>query len=1296
MSHNFYWEEYFRNRILERGWNYYEQGRVSEVTQELEWFSGFVSGTHTYYVELGLDEDFDIDPELMYCDCPHAQDGNLCKHMAALLYYVSIELGAFDDSYSEKPDDLFSDGEDIFSEDADDKGGMAAGVGIPFETQPESQSAESAAASEISALQKAEHEKLSASFSDEASEDVHSIFENTASYRYFRYQDYGKDLDIPKEEVAYARKLIREGKVLPPVVRFGYQNRLNDNGMVASFSSSLADYYYGECTVVCGPHRVLDSKCPRWDCEYKDRSAYGKRGKKRLCEHELAVLLQAKDYLKEHNPGDTTDQYGMNLINEVIARNETSLQSSKELKADAIGLEPYVEIDPFDGVNLFFRVGSKRKYKIKNLPEFVENVQYKQEMMFGRNTVLQLGTEYFDEESLAWYRFVEDELREYGQRNSSINMQMNRRYYRPDLPEIKDGIPLYGAILDRFVSLMGDRPAEFTIKDYGKKDKQMLTARHQDYRLPIRISPDYDLSSNEFCGITITGHVPEFLRGQQTSYYPEAPWLYCIPEETTRALQPFLQAARFGDRDIKISIGRRHLADFYYKTLPHLKDVVSVEESGRDVILKYLAPEPSFAVYIDVDEESVLCRPEVRYGNMIRNVLDHHDTELEWERAAAANRDVESEDDFIEALLKYFPNIDYQDQLLFVDRSDDAVFDLMNEGLDELLGICEVHLTDRFRRLHLRRQVKVEMGISVEGNLLDLSLEVEDLSEEELLDLLYSYKEKKRYIRLKNGDYLKLDESETVEQLSSLMEMMRISPKEFVKGKMQIPSYRALYLDKMLEQTQEIYADRDRRFKKLIKEFKTVEDADYDVPDSLKSVLRNYQKDGYRWLRTLDAYGFGGILADEMGLGKTVQVIAVLLAVAKEQTQPSLIVSPASLVYNWQEELKKFAPSLSVALVTGTKKERASMISRYRDNHVLVTSYDLLKRDIDQYEGKEFRFMVIDEAQYIKTRTTAAAKAVKLVCAQTKFALTGTPIENRLSELWSIFDFLMPGFLYEYSVFRSDLETPIVKHEDEGVSKRLSRMVSPFVLRRRKQDVLKDLPEKLEEVQYAAMDTKQRRLYEAQVTRMKQSLKKQSDEEFGRKRIEILAQLTRIRQICCDPAMYLENYDGESAKREACMDLLQSAAEGGHKVLVFSQFTTMLELLECDLDQAGLAYYKITGATPKEKRIELVKQFNEDDTPVFLISLKAGGTGLNLTGADIVVHYDPWWNLAVQDQATDRAHRIGQTRKVTVYKLIMKNTIEEKILEMQEKKRKLADDILNSEAAGSSVISREDLLEILG
>ncbi len=345
---------------------------------------------------------------------------------------------------------------------------------------------------------------------------------------------------------------------------------------------------------------------------------------------------------------------------------------------------------------------------------------------------------------------------------------------------------------------------------------------------------------------------------------------------------------------------------------------------------------------------------------------------------------------------------------------------------------------------------------------------------------------------------------------------------------------------------------------------------------------------------------------------------------------------------------------------------------------------------------RELRFslMVLDEAQYIKNQKASMTKAVKAVNAELRFALTGTPIENRLTELWSIFDYLMPGFLYSYTEFSRRLETPITKQKDPAATERLKRMTSPFILRRLKADVLKDLPPKLEEVRYTRFDDEQRKIYDGQVVRMKQLVA--SSDGSGEDKLRLFAELTRIRQICCDPSLILEDYRGGSAKRDACLELVKSAMGGGHRMLVFSQFTSMLALLEEDLKAEGIPCFKLTGSTPKEQRLRLVREFNDGDTPVFLISLKAGGTGLNLTGADVVIHYDPWWNLAAQNQATDRAHRIGQQNQVTVYRIIVKDTIEERILALQEAKRDLAEAVLSGEGTSLASLSQEELLQLLG
>ena len=625
--------------------------------------------------------------------------------------------------------------------------------------------------------------------------------------------------------------------------------------------------------------------------------------------------------------------------------------------------------------------------------------------------------------------------------------------------------------------------------------------------------------------------------------------------------------------------------------------------------------------------------------------------------------------------------------------TDDGMFDFLRRDIARLEHYGDVKGTDAFRKHAIRKVPQMKLGISVESGIMDLSLTSAGLSEEELLAVLRSYHRKKRFHRLSSGDYIDLSDDAQIRDMDSMLSGLDLTPEELAQKSVQMPLYRALYVDRMLEEHEDIVSSRDRVYRALIRNFRSINDADIEPPESLTDVLRTYQTYGFKWIKTLESAGFGGILADEMGLGKTLQMISVLLSDYQTGTvkDPSLIICPASLVYNWQEEFARFAPDIVVTPIAGGAATRRKALGN-TDTQVYVISYDLLKRNIASFADRSFFYVVLDEAQYIKNAGAAVTKSVKTLHAAHRFALTGTPIENRLAELWSIFDFLMPGFLYGRKDFEQQLEIPITKYKDEAATEKLKKMTAPFILRRRKNDVLRDLPDKMEEVRYVRISGEQQKLYDAEVVRLKNLIGTQDDN--GGK-IKIFAELTRIRQICCDPALLFDNYSGESAKREAVMGLIRQAMDGGHRMLLFSQFTSMLALLEEDLRKEGIPYYLLTGATPKEKRIQMVHAFNEGDTPIFLISLKAGGTGLNLTGADVVIHYDPWWNLAAQNQATDRAHRIGQTRQVTVYRLIMRGTIEEKILKLQETKRDLAESVLTGDNRSITSLSKEELMELL-
>ena len=647
----------------------------------------------------------------------------------------------------------------------------------------------------------------------------------------------------------------------------------------------------------------------------------------------------------------------------------------------------------------------------------------------------------------------------------------------------------------------------------------------------------------------------------------------------------------------------------------------------------------------------------------------------------------------------YLQYADEEKKLLYIPEEDEeAQYRLLSTGIAQFQQIAEVYISESLKRLRVLKSPKITMGITRNSGLLDITLQTERLEPGELEGLLSSYRRRRKYYRLKNGDFLELEDN-GLSAVAELAEGLELSVEELEEGHIRVPEYRSFYLDQVLRENEGIVeVKRSSSYKAFLRSMKNVEDSDYEVPAGLNAELRPYQKFGFRWLMTLGAMGFGGILADDMGLGKTVQAIAYLAAVKEnyegDTTRHSLIICPASLVYNWESEIHRFAPGLTVETVVGGAGSRKEKIRKSRAD-ILLTSYDLLKRDVEAYQEALFDTVFIDEAQNIKNHGTQTAKAVKALGCARRFALTGTPIENSLSELWSIFDFLMPGFLGAYKHFREKYEQPVAARQDEVAAERLRRMIRPFILRRLKKEVLKELPDKLEEVVYSRMETAQREIYEARVQKLLDSLSRQSQEEYRVGKLQILAELTHLRQLCCDPSLVYENYDGGAAKVDTCVELVSNAVEAGNKVLLFSQFTSMLDIIRRRLDEAGIGYYILTGSTSKEKRNELVKSFNGDGPPVFLISLKAGGTGLNLTAASIVIHFDPWWNQAAQNQATDRAHRIGQQQVVTVYKLIMKDTLEEKILEMQERKAGLSEEIMADGSISEVIGSKEEFMEIL-
>ena len=560
---------------------------------------------------------------------------------------------------------------------------------------------------------------------------------------------------------------------------------------------------------------------------------------------------------------------------------------------------------------------------------------------------------------------------------------------------------------------------------------------------------------------------------------------------------------------------------------------------------------------------------------------------------------------------------------------------------------------------------------------MSMKLDIEGVDSNEYRDIFSSYKNNNRLYRMKNGAYLDLKDND-LEQAFKLIDILNIY-NDF--DNMKIPNNKAIYLEKLIEDEDLSFVNGSKYVSNVVKKFDKVKSKNYEVPKDLNATLRDYQVSGFEFFKTLSDYQFGGILADEMGLGKTIQTIAFLLS---NKDKKSIVITPTALIYNWKNELEKFAPTLKVGLLHAAKSEREKILDNIDNYDVILTTYTTYKNDIDKYKNINFDYCIIDEAQNIKNPDAIITKAIKNVNAKVRFALTGTPIENNLMELWSIFDFIMPGYLYNKSKFKS-----IFVNNDKNIIE-LKNLIKPFILRRTKKEVITELPDKIEQKIIIDLEKEHKRAYKGYVNLITRKIKENNQDN-----ITVFSYLTKLRQLCLSPELMVKNYQGKNSKLDVLINIINDSSD--EKILVFSQFTKVLEVIGKRLNEENISYSYLDGKTSAKDRVKLVEEFNTNNNKVFLISLKAGGTGLNLTSANIVVHFDPWWNPAVEDQASDRAHRIGQKNVVNVIKLIAKGTAEERVINLQETKKELIEDVINGNLDNSSTLknlSKDDIIDL--
>ena len=742
----------------------------------------------------------------------------------------------------------------------------------------------------------------------------------------------------------------------------------------------------------------------------------------------------------------------------------------------------------------------------------------------------------------------------------------------------------------------------------------------------------------------------------------------------------------------QIRFKREELPSFCSLVYPKLKGEISLDKLDEGIINRYVPQELYIKLYLDYDKNNYITADlKFIYGDVEFNPLK--DTNI------SVARDVSKENEYLDIFVNTGFMLDKENGRLIL-ADEEKIYSFLSEEIGLYMHKFEVLATDTFKQREIKKPKIGNIGIKLENDLLKIDLSKIDFDIEEIRSIMQKYKLKKRYHRLKDGSFLDLEENETMDFIGSLLENEDISYKQIQEGEIEIPISRGMYLDRLI-QNLNTNVEKNDEYKKMVNQISKREIEDkIELPKGLKSELRQYQVTGFKWLKILDNYKFGGILADDMGLGKTIQLLAVIQSYLEEEKNPSpsIVVCPSSLSLNWKNEIDKFAPNIKTLVIHGNAEERANQIENIEKYNLVITSYDLLKRDIEEYKAKDYKFkyIIADEAQYIKNNNTQNAKVIKEIKADTRFALTGTPIENSLSELWSIFDFIMPGYLYSYRKFKEVYEVPIVKDNDEWVLKKLKMLIEPFILRRTKQEVLTELPDKTISVLNNEMQDEQLKIYTSYMANAKREVSQELKENgFEKSQMKILALLMRLRQICCHPSLFISNYTGESSKLNQCIEVIKDAVLSGHKILLFSSYSSMLEIIGEELKKENIKHFKLTGQTKVGDRLKLVEEFNSnDEIKVFLISLKAGGTGLNLIGADMVIHYDPWWNLSAENQATDRTYRIGQKKNVQVYKLITKDSIEERIYELQEKKAQLAKSMLSTETTFINKLSREDIMSL--
>ena len=949
-----------------------------------------------------------------------------------------------------------------------------------------------------------------------------------------------------------------------------------------------------------------------------------------------------------------------------------------------IKIIPHIIYDKLtNDMKVEFKIGKTKMYRIKELSTFYDMMIKKQNYKYGAKLEFIHKKEEFEANSQELLEFIlkYSEIIKYVNSNSNSNY----RLYGNALND--NSIIIDNSGLDDLFEILQGRIVEFE-KDYTQNLIEFVPRNPNiQFNLKKINQEEYKIIPN------VDIFKMNILKGRNYNYILKQDKLYRCDENYTKTTIKLIEEFK-KNYSKEVLLGKEELPALFSIIIPKVGKVLKYADI-EDEIKEYIPKKLGVKVFLDFDKSNYLIA-EVKfyYNNEEFNPL--------IEDIQINSRNIIEETKSLNMFRKTGFMLDNKNHRFVLPNNND-IYEFLSNDIDTYIQKFEIMVTDNFKSKQIRQNKGGNIGVKIENNLLLVDMTKFNIDKDEIKNIMDQYKLKKKFYRLKDGSFLNLEDNKNIEFMNKLITGMDVNYKELSDGEIRLPVYRTLYLNQILKDLNNTEISKNSDYKEIVSKTKK-EDLleNIKAPNSMNQILRHYQKIGFQWLTVLDNYKFGGILADDMGLGKTIQILSMLINyienTPKEKRKASIVICPSSLTLNWENEVKKFTDKIKTLVIRGSISERKDKINNVDKYDLVITSYDSLKRDIELYNKRnyEYRFSIADEAQYLKNSNTQNAKSIKQLKAETRFALTGTPIENSLSELWSIFDYIMPGYLFTYKKFKNFFEIPITRDNDQEAMKRLKMLIEPFILRRTKKEVLTELPEKSLTVLSNEMEEEQEKIYLSYLAQAKEEVANELQiNDNGQSRIKILALLTRLRQICCHPSLFIEGYKGGSSKLEQCIEIIEDATNSGHKILLFSGYTSMFEIIEKRLKEKSIRYFKLTGATKVDERIEMVDEFNKNkDIKIFLISLKAGGTGLNLTGADMVIHYDPWWNASAENQATDRTHRIGQKNNVQVYKFITKNTIEEKIYELQQKKSELIDNVLDTKMSFINKLSKEELLEL--